>query len=174
MEKEIIIEKARPEDAEFIIELARKTFIETYGEFNDPSNVELYVSESFSDHVISEELSTPHARFYIAYLDGIPVGFCKLRNDRQPKAIEGRTLEVQRIYVLKEFQGYHVGKALMDKVKQLAREEKYPVIWLQVWQKNDKAIRFYQNAGFVVYETTGFQFGKETQQDYLMRYDLYF
>jgi ribosomal protein S18 acetylase RimI-like enzyme len=174
MEKQIIIEKARPEDADFIIELGRRTFVETYGEFTDPGNVELYVNESFTDKVIAEELSTPHARFYIAYLEGMPVGFCKLRNNRQPKAIEGRTLEVQRIYVLKEFQGYHVGKALMEKVKQIAREERYKVIWLQVWQKNEKAIRFYQNAGFVVYDTTGFQFGKEIQQDYLMRYDLYF
>jgi ribosomal protein S18 acetylase RimI-like enzyme len=174
MEKTITIEKARPQDADFILDLARKTFVETYGEYNDPKNVELYVNESFSNEVIAEELNTPDARFYIAYLDGAPVGFCKLRHDRQPKAIEGRALEVQRIYVLKEFQGYNAGKALMEKIKSLAKEEKYPVVWLQVWQQNDKAIRFYQNAGFVVYETTGFRFGNEIQQDYLMRYDLYF
>jgi ribosomal protein S18 acetylase RimI-like enzyme len=62
----------------------------------------------------------------------------------------------------------------MEKIKSLGKEENYPVIWLQVWQQNHKAIRFYQNAGFVVYETTGFRFGNDIQQDYLMRYDLYF
>jgi ribosomal protein S18 acetylase RimI-like enzyme len=66
-----------------------------------------------------------------------------------------------------------VGKALMEKIKSLAKEESYPVIWLQVWQQNSKAIRFYQNAGFVVYETTGFRFGNEIHQDFLMRHDLY-
>ena len=57
-------------------------------------------------------------------------------------------------------------------VKHLAKSEGFKAIWLQVWQKNNKAIRFYQKVGFVVYETATFILGDDVQQDFLMRYDL--
>ena len=174
MEKPITIEKAGLGHAGVILGLAKKTFVETYAEHNDPQNMEIYLRESFSEEVITSELSNEHARVFIAYLDGEPVGFTKLRDDRQTKTLEAvRALEVQRIYILKEYQGYHAGKSLMEKIKSVAREERYQTIWLQVWQQNNKAIRFYQRAGFVVYETTEFRLGNEIHQDFLMRYDLY-
>jgi len=174
MDKTIRIEKAGKAEADRIIDLARRTFVETYGENNDPGNMALYVNESLSPEALREELEDGHARFYVAYLDGDAVGFLKIRDDRPARALEGlRALELQRIYVLKEFQGYNVGKALMEMVKELAREENYQTIWLQVWQKNDKAVRFYQHAGFVVYETASFRLGNDIQDDFLMRYDLY-
>lgn len=174
-ENPIKIEQAGREQAEIIVELARKTFVETYGEYNDPLNMEHYVNEHFADTVIREELEDAHSRLFIAYLDGEAVGFAKLRDNRTGKSLEGiRALEIQRIYVLKEYQGYHVGKALMEKIHEIAREGRYQTLWLQVWQQNLKALKFYQKAGFVVYETTGFQLGKELQQDFLMRYDLFY
>ena len=174
MDKTITIEKAGPEHGHIILGLAKKTFVETYEEHNDPENMEMYVREAFSEEVITKELRNPHARFFIAFLDGEPVGFTKLRDDRQAKTLEKvRALEVQRIYILKEYQGYNAGKALMEKIKSVAREDLYQTIWLQVWQQNNKAIRFYQRAGFVVYETTLFRLENEMHQDFLMRYDLY-
>lgn len=174
MEKSITIEKAGPEDVHVILGLAKRTFVETYSEHNDPENMELYVQESFTEEAITRELGDQHARFFVAYLDGEPVGFAKLRDDRQAKTMEeARALEVQRIYILKEYQGYNAGKALMEKIKAVAKAERYQTIWLQVWQRNSKAIRFYQHAGFVVYETTSFQLGHEIHQDFLMRFDLY-
>jgi len=59
-------------------------------------------------------------------------------------------------------------------IKELARKDGYQTIWLQVWQKNNKAIRFYQKAGFTVFETASFLLGSSSQQDFLMRYDLYY
>jgi ribosomal protein S18 acetylase RimI-like enzyme len=174
MEKTITIEKAGPNHVPIILGLALKTFVETYGEHNDPQNMEIYMRESFSEEVIARELGDQHARFFIAYLDGVPVGFTKLRDDRLAKTLEAvRTLEIQRIYILKEYQGYNAGKALMEKIKEVAKDEHYQTVWLQVWQQNYKAIRFYQRAGFVVYETTPFKLGNEIHQDFLMRYDLY-
>lgn len=174
MEKTITIEQAGPDQVPIIVGLARRTFVETYAEYNDPQNMEIYVSESLSDDMMSKELNDPHARFFIAYLDGEPVGFTKLRDDNVAKKLENvRALQIQRIYILKEYQGYNAGKALMEKIKSVARQEHYQTIWLQVWQQNAKAILFYQRAGFVVYETASFQLGNEIHQDFLMRYDLY-
>ncbi len=165
---------AGPADAETIAQLSIATFRETYGAFTSPENMDAYAAEHFNADRIRQELSVPGFHFYLASLDGRPVGFLKLRSDRKPKGIgELRSLEIQRIYVLQEYQGASIGKELMQLAKQLAREDRYQVLWLQVWQKNEKAIRFYQKSGFVIYETTTFAFAQELHADFLMRFDLY-
>jgi len=173
MEKKLLIRPALPEDAELIAKLASKTFMETYGEMNTPENMEKYLETQFSVSKIVSELANHNARFFLVYIDDIPAAFTKLRQDRKPKKLENDlVIEIQRIYVLKEFQGFKIGKTLIEMVKHLAKSEGFKAIWLQVWQKNNKAIRFYQKVGFVVYETATFILGDDVQQDFLMRYDL--
>lgn len=175
MEKTIQIRAAGIEDAWLIKEMARKTFMETYGEMNTPENMEAYLQSQFSDERMEEEFRSQHSRFFLAYLEDVPVAFTKVRDDRRVSKLENiRALEVQRIYVLQEYQGFSLGKAMIDMVKKLAQQESYQTIWLQVWQKNNKAIRFYQKAGFTVFETANFLLGDSNQQDFLMRYDLFY
>ena len=175
MDFAIHIRPAGITDTWLISEIARKTFMETYGEMNTPENMEAYLNAQFSEDKISEELQNSHARYFIAFLDDIPVAFTKVRDDRHVSKLEQtRALEVQRIYVLQEYQGFRIGKAMLDMVKSLASAEAYQTIWLQVWQKNNKAIRFYQKAGFIVFETASFTLGNDVQQDFLMRFDLYY
>ncbi len=48
----------------------------------------------------------------------------------------------------KEFQGTGLGSRLMDEAVRLAAEQKKEYIWLGVWEKNERAIRFYEGKGF--------------------------
>jgi hypothetical protein len=174
MKPSLDIRQANDGDASSIIELAQKTFVETYGETNKKENVELYMATMFSMDKICAEIRGDAERFYIAFNNGTPVGFTKMRSDRHARGLDGkRAIEIERIYVLKDFQGLKVGKELLDKCKSVASEEDYKIIWLQVWQRNSKAVQFYQKGGFVIYETATFQFGDEVHQDYVMRYDFY-
>lgn len=170
----LYIYKAAVDDASLIVDIARKTFVETYVELGLRDNMGRYMEDYFTENKISEEVARDDIHFYIANLNGQPVGFTKLRNDRMPKGIsDKKCLEIERIYVMKEYQGYRGGKELMNVIKKMARESKYQVIWLQIWQKNEKAIQFYRKSGFVVYETDTFNFYDEVHQDFLLRYDLY-
>ncbi|MBX2922258.1 MAG: GNAT family N-acetyltransferase [Chitinophagaceae bacterium] len=176
MSNNIYIRKAEMQDCGTIVDLGRRTFAETYAEVGANEALEAYVRQKFSPEKIEEEIRNPFARFYIGFVNDVAVAFTKLRNDRKAKGLEGKNaVEIERIYVLKEYQGFKVGKEMMEKCKQLAISEKYDTIWLQVWQHNSKAIRFYQKAGFVVFETAVFNFTPAMQQDdFLMRYDLYY
>ncbi|MCC6289128.1 MAG: GNAT family N-acetyltransferase, partial [Chitinophagaceae bacterium] len=118
----------------------------------------------------------PDACFYIGFVEDTPAAFTKLRSDRKAKALDQLNgIEIERIYVLKEYQGLKVGKLMMDRCIEIALQDKYDMIWLQVWQHNTKAIQFYQKAGFVIYETTTFNYIKDiTQEDFLMRLNLYY
>ncbi len=176
MDNIIHIRRATKEDSPVIAQLAKKTFTETYSEISSHAAVQEYVEKKISPENIREELVNPLSCFYIGFINDEPVAFTKLRYDRMAKGLPGKKgIEVERIYVLKEHQGVKVGKEMMEKCRQVALREKFDIIWLQVWQHNHKAIQFYQKAGFVVYETALFSYGKDMEQDdFLMRLDLYY
>ncbi|HNX15665.1 MAG TPA: GNAT family N-acetyltransferase, partial [Oscillospiraceae bacterium] len=83
-----------------------------------------------------------------------------------------QSLELERIYVDAKFQGRGLGRVLMEHAIEIARERKKSYVWLGVWEKNDKAIAFYQKNGFYKIGTHLFIMGDEEQIDYIMRRDL--
>lgn len=176
MDNSIYIRKAAPEDRNIIVGLGRRTFVETYSEVTDNEALQVYMEKKFSPEAVDRELNKPDACFYIGLIENTPVAFTKLRSDRKAKGLENvNGIEIERIYVLKEYQGLKVGKLMMDRCKEIAVNDKYDMIWLQVWQHNNKAVQFYQKAGFVIYETTIFNYTEDAaQEDFLMRLSLYY
>lgn len=176
MNSTVFIRKAGKEDVDSIVSIGKKTFWETYSEAGLNGTLSTFVEEKFNEQRVGAELEQADTSFYLAFVNNMPVAFAKLKSDRRVKGIETKkALEIERIYVLKEYQGAKVGKELMDSCIQVAIENNYDLIWLQVWQKNSKAIQFYQKAGFVVFDTATFNFALNIEQDdFLMRLDLYY
>ena len=77
-------------------------------------------------------------------------------------------MEIERIYVLKDFQGMKVGKMLFDKAIENARNMGLDLVWLGVWEKNIRAISFYEKNGFTVFNKHIFRLGNEEQIDLMM------
>jgi len=160
-------------DTAVLSRLGRKTFVETYGEKNTAKNMDKYLKASFSKKSIADQLEDQKNFFLIVKKKDKAVGYAKLRENNQPfhdKKV--KVVELERIYVLKEHQGAGIGKALLDKCMAFARLRSYPVMWLGVWEKNLKALKFYQNLGFVVFGSHEFELGNDTQNDYLMKKDV--
>ncbi|MEX1301581.1 MAG: GNAT family N-acetyltransferase, partial [Desulfotignum sp.] len=82
------------------------------------------------------------------------------------------TLEIERIYVLKEFHGKTVGQQLYEKAMEIAKEKSVTYVWLGVWEKNSKAIRFYEKNGFKAFDTHIFRLGNDKQTDILMKHQM--
>lgn len=170
----ITVRQAQNADVDTIVSLGRKTFVETYGDTNEKEKVASYIDTIFNHEWIEKELNTFGERFFIAYVGELPVGFTKLSENRVPKGLNGKKkIQVERIYVLKEYQGFKIGSDLIEKVLEVAKDEGYKIVWLSVWQKNNKAIQFYQRAGFVIYDTDTFQFGEELHDDFLMKQEIW-
>ena len=53
-----------------------------------------------------------------------------------------------------------------------ARQKQKEYIWLGVWEKNERALRFYEQNGFYGIGTHCFILGKDRQIDHIMRKDL--
>ncbi len=80
-----------------------------------------------------------------------------------------RALEIERIYVLQEFHGQRVGQVLYEKAIELAQERGLDYIWLGVWEKNARALRFYEKNGFEPFDRHIFKLGDDEQTDIMVK-----
>lgn len=168
--EEIIIKSVGLEATDILKQLGRKTFYETFAESNDEATIQNYLEKSFSNEKIKAELSNPDSYFFIAYDRNTAVGYLKLNTGNAQTEVQGDTaLEIERIYVLKECQGKKVGQLLFEKAQQIAHQLHKRYVWLGVWEKNARAISFYEKNGFESFGQHIFMMGDEEQKDILMR-----
>ncbi len=173
------IQQASFTDAAMLAALGRRTFEEAFADQNTPENLAAYVSATYTTEQFDKELRDENSVFYVARLNQTPVGYAKLRKNSLPKnsILENAQtprlvmpcMELQRIYVLQEIIGLGVGKLLMEKCLQTAECESCAAIWLGVWERNTKAIAFYEQWGFTVFGSHIFYVGHDAQTDLLMR-----
>jgi diamine N-acetyltransferase len=57
----------------------------------------------------------------------------------------------------------------MEKSLAIAKELKKDIVWLGVWEHNQRAIDFYTKWGFEKFGTHVFQLGDDPQTDWLMK-----
>jgi len=151
-------------------QLARTTFYDTFAEMNTPENMEQYLSTDLSEEKLRAELLNPDSKTFFIQTDGETIGYMKLNvRSAQTEQVDPGGLEIQRIYVKKEFHGTPAGASLLNYAIDLATKEQYKYIWLAVWEKNPRAIRFYEKNGFTTFGSHVFQLGDDAQTDILMR-----
>jgi ribosomal protein S18 acetylase RimI-like enzyme len=165
---------AEAADYSTICEVGKTTFYETWRPVNTENDMQLYMKKEFDGEKIkSDILNSTVNTFLICYDNKKPIGYVKLRRDRTYEEFRGeRVIELERIYVKKEWQDKKAGKALMDFSIDLAKKEKYLWLWLGVNIDNFKAIRFYKQYGFVIFGEKAFQLGEAVDNDYLMKLKL--
>lgn len=153
--------------------ISRQTFIETFAAANTEENMKKYLDEAFSLEKLTAELGDPNTEFYFALLNNEISGYLKINlGEAQTDVNDDHSLEIERIYVLQEFKGKGIGKALYTKATALAREKGLDYIWLGVWEHNHSALSFYRHLGFEEFSRHIFMLGNDRQTDILMRIPL--
>jgi diamine N-acetyltransferase len=165
-----MISQASLTDLESIQQIGRETFFETFAESNTEADMKKYLDENFSSNKISSELSNPDSYFFIVWEGKRPIGYLKLNTGSAQTEIRNDvSLEIERIYVKRDYHGKKVGQMLYEKALELAVQMKKEYIWLGVWEENPKAIRFYEKNGFVTFDKHFFKVGEDLQTDILMK-----
>lgn len=170
---EIIVREVITADVETLQKIGRQTFFETFAEANSKENMDKYLEEGFSKEKLISELEDENTEFYFATLNNEVIGYLKLNfGDSQTELKNDKALEIERIYVLKEFHGKKVGQILYEKAIKVARDKKSEFVWLGVWEKNERAISFYKKNGFVEFDKHIFTLGNDQQTDIMMKLEL--
>ena len=169
MEK-IDIEKIAINNCSELQRIAKQTFYETFSKSNTEENMQKYLAESFSTEKLSAELSNENSEFYFAKIENQIVGYLKLNSGISQTEIKtNNSLEIERIYVLQDFQGKKVGQILYDKAIEIARQKNVDFVWLGVWRENKRAVNFYMKNGFKKFDKHNFKFGDKVQIDIMMK-----
>jgi len=169
----ILLRKVTLNDIDQLQKIGRQTFFDTFAESNTEENMKEYLDNRFSSEKLHSELSNPNSEFYFALEEDTVIGYLKLNfGESQTELKDNKALEIERIYVLKEFHGKKVGQLLYDKAIQVANQTKADYVWLGVWEENPRAIAFYKKNGFVEFDKHIFRLGDDEQTDIMMKLQL--
>lgn len=166
----LTIRLATPEDAELVADLSRQTFYDTFVDDNSKEDMDKFMKEVFTKEALMKEVGATDNIFLLAEEEGTTLGYARIReNNIPPELGTTNALEIARLYAAKDSIGKGVGKALMQACVNIATIKKAEALWLGVWEKNERAIRFYKQWGFEKFADHIFRLGNDAQNDWLMK-----
>jgi ribosomal protein S18 acetylase RimI-like enzyme len=164
------IRRARPEDADALAELAAGLFRQTYEGEVPATDLAAFLTSGFGPAAQRAELDDPETSTLLVEYGGRAVGYAQIRLRRL--SLGGSTvqadLELMRIYLDSGWHGKGLAQALLQEVVRAARELGGVSLWLGVWERNDRAIAFYEKSGFRRVGAKEFHLGGQLHRDLVM------
>jgi len=172
-DESIIIKIADKTEAELIAELSRQTFYDSFEMYNTKENMDKFMNGQFTKEALMAEVGAAGNIFLLAYLTGEALGYARMRKtDNPPELGNVSAIEIARIYAVQKAIGKGVGKLLIERCIEIAKEKNEELIWLGVWEHNPRAIAFYIKWGFEKFGKHLFMLGDDPQTDLLMKKEL--
>ena len=167
------IKKCSLDDILDLQKIYRQTFFETFSEQNSEENMRIFLDKAYSEEKLKSEIENKESETFLAVENQKILGVLKINtgNAETESGLEN-SLEIQRIYILKESKGLVIGTVLMNLAEKKARELGVSFIWLGVWEKNFPAQKFYTDKGFRRFSEHAFVLGDDIQTDFLMKKEL--
>ena len=161
------------QELDALLDLARSTFKVSFEQQNKPEDFKLYMEKAFSRSVFKDQLRDPNSSFYFVRQLEETVGYIKINEkEAQNEQFDTQSIELERFYIKSSFQGQNIGKEVLKLVLDMVKNTEATFLWLGVWEKNAKAIRFYERHGFKKFGSHPYYLGNDKQTDYLMKIDL--
>ena len=172
------IRHATAEDAGRLALASARFFAQTFGPDNRPEDMAAYVAGAFSVDRQAAEIRDPESTIWIAEVreSAAPrkappqlIGYVQLRQRRRVAPVDAQQpAELARLYVDRDWLGRGVGAALIETCLNAAQASGADVVWLGVWERNARAIAFYEKYGFRRVGEQAFQLGSDRQTDLVM------
>ena len=167
------LRKLTIDDVDQLQKIGIQTFSDTFSPMNTEENMKQYLESEFSLDKLKTELTDKNSEFYFVELENKVIGYLKVNLGRAQTEIQSEnTLEIQRIYVLKDFYGKKIGQLLYEKAIAIAKQKKVDYVWLGVWEENHRAISFYKKNGFKTFDKHIFKLGDDEQTDIMMKLEI--
>lgn len=146
-----IIRPAEPADASALATLATTVFTTTYGTALPSASLQRYVAQIFSQAALLADLTNTNHTYFVAVQAEQLIGFSQLTSTPTPSCVAHTpAIELARFYVTPEQQGRGVAGPLLEASLAAAWQSGSRAVWLCVWEKNARALAFYQKWGFAL------------------------
>jgi len=165
----LTIRLAGPDDAAAVAAFGERSFRETFGPDNRPEDMDAYCAATYAVERQRQELAAPDRLTLLVEMEGTLAGYAQLRDGPAPRSITGADpIEILRFYVDSRWHGRGIAGSLMAETLARARALGRRTIYLAVWERNPRAIAFYEKAGFRKVGSQPFQLGRDVQIDDVM------
>jgi ribosomal protein S18 acetylase RimI-like enzyme len=166
----IEIIRADSSHAAAIATIGKKSFRRAFENiFRSKEELFEYVEHTYDPVKLAKSLRKENNVYYLAFDGGEAVGFAKVKKVSLNEHIESiAQMELQKIYVLPEYQQMGVGSALLRHVLSMAKEIFPDFLWLDATISNERAIRFYERNGFQRIGKQYFTIGTQTFEYFVM------
>jgi ribosomal protein S18 acetylase RimI-like enzyme len=162
---EIILRNWNKKDFPIVKKILLTTWKDTYS-FIPEKDILSHFDKFYGQDQLIEILIDPFSKGIVADLDSVPAGWMKLFEDHINKKIY-----VSSLYVLPNYQGFGLGKKMLNEAYQIARQKGFNKVWLGVMKQNTKALEWYKNLGFIFVEEEPFKMGS-TEVMHLIGYKI--
>lgn len=160
----ITISEATVLDIGIIQTIAHQTWPVTYGEILSKEQIVYMLDKMYSDSVLKENMTHLEHHFLLLVEDEVCQGFASYEHHY----LNRNYTRLHKLYLLPATQGKGLGKLLLEKIIDLAKENKSEGISLNVNRFN-KAYTFYQKMGFEIMEEEDLAIGDGyLMEDYKM------
>ena len=148
-EATVDLKRCTPNDIPLLREVAEQSYREHYLYlWKDEGYAHRYMQRSFSTESLTQQMADPDAFFFFVTRNGVPVGFVKLNENKNPLGRrDEKSLELERIYLLQEASGKGIGTTVLNNIVQSAAEKGKEVIWLKS-MGSSPSVCFYEKTGF--------------------------
>ena len=171
-----MIRRGNINDVALLQQIGRATFDDTFGNTCTKEDMRGVLDLFFNSAQVALELQDESDNFFFFEQDGIAKGYLRI-NAKHACPLESfqnrKSIELVRLYILKEFHGLGVANELMNFALDFARNNGFDLMYLSVWEYNFRARGFYEKHGFV---NTGlendFPLGSTPQTDFWFVKDL--
>lgn len=172
----MLIRPALSTEAQDLAILGERLWRATYTGLIPGSNLELHLAKTFGPRQQATELADLSCRTLVIEDRGHLLGYALLRacgpESRTTSFHFVKPLEVARFYVDATLHGQGAAQQLMAAALDHAAAAGHDGVWLQVWEQNPRAIRFYAKAGFTDAGGATYRIGNQVDRDRLLVHDL--
>lgn len=167
MNQSLELREAQPDDAERLSALAIYCYSEAFGHSFTPEDLAAHLAQQLAPSRVAQMIDED--RVILAEVGDRLVGFVQFGALHDPAAQPGDQ-ELRRLYVHPELQYQGYGSALMEAALRLPLLQRAERVYLDVWEHNHGAQRFYRRYGFEVVGTRRFEVesGAATSRDLIM------
>lgn len=143
----LIVRKVRIEDSRALAELQKKfcLLMDTFENGECGYSEGYYNDDSYKDELFEYDEERP---LYVAEINGAVVGFVEVYFEEDYIDIGKNTCIIFNVYVLDEYSKTGLGKILVEKAVEIAKENIADSIYATVMVKNEKTKEFFSVIGF--------------------------
>ena len=165
------IRYATIKDTETLAKIGAETFWDTYHTDShlEQQYIKSHIAATFNHDAILTELNEKQIIYLIAEDETEEFGYVRLFPGNSRKQVSGENpIEISRIYLRKKFWGKKLGADLLLRCFEEGIKFGCDVIWLSVWEYNERAIKFYKKFGFKTIGEHIFNLAGSSQTDLIM------